>query len=729
MSKAYTSSNYDGKSVLQLQIVITEDSYSSTGSSSRVIAEYYFIAVNQPVNRLSGNVDSDYGTSQTITCRLGSVSKTFTTNAYAIADAINSFGDRMYIGTITTTVNRNASGGANINASASCTLTWRSGYPSRNVTANYPCTKLKSTVTYDANGGTNAVNSEYKYYGYILALTQVPTRAGYKFLGWSTSKSRNDIITSYSSDSNITLYAIWEILEFDIAFTPKTIRLLPYFFVGINGFKYFTTEATSQLTGVNFSFDMSGVTDFTISPITEKGRSFVCGNKYGYFDVSSTCVMNTLRETGVTQTTDIDGNTTDVLPIQFVIKCKINGTSTSFTRTVDFPIEDYKPFDIQTSSVWADTTGENLVYFKFLVTYPPSFNPSVQAMNVEPPLLYNNMLLTLVEKTINNDGTILVTCNLDANNLTKLTPASTLNKRGIKMTGGGYDSGEGNMLLRYQVTPGEQIYLNLAEPKERTSGAAATYLFQNTDSVHTTKVDLVGTPVGGVVKDIVTVPEGATWLIVSQLTTTATNVVSRYSDNMTVATSYCNAETPYDKIANRGLIAGVDWEVVDNVVQTKRVIQMGFGGMMYALDGYNLQVTRYSETSDGVYSQTSQSDWIADAYFNEGEFLKIALKDTAEKTNVEPVSSCEKHLMWLRESDSTRTWYPHVYSDDGSVVTPQETTMLISTSGECSAKCFIETDYVQGFLRGGVACAKEFVEGDEIIFKPDGFTFNEIKEV
>ena len=70
------------------------------------------------------------------------------------------------------------------------------------------------TVAFDANGGTNAPSSQTKTYGVALTLTTaIPTRANYRFDGWS--KDRNATSASYSAggsytdNAGVTLYAVW----------------------------------------------------------------------------------------------------------------------------------------------------------------------------------------------------------------------------------------------------------------------------------------------------------------------------------------------------------------------------------------------------------------------------------------------------------------------------------------------------------------------------------------
>jgi len=70
------------------------------------------------------------------------------------------------------------------------------------------------TINYNANGGSGVPESQTKYYGITLTLSNiVPTRSGHTFLGWSTNSS--DTSATYSSGANYTanagatLYAIW----------------------------------------------------------------------------------------------------------------------------------------------------------------------------------------------------------------------------------------------------------------------------------------------------------------------------------------------------------------------------------------------------------------------------------------------------------------------------------------------------------------------------------------
>ena len=72
------------------------------------------------------------------------------------------------------------------------------------------------TVSYNANGGTGAPNSQTKYRlkNLTLALT-TPSRTNYRFTGWNTKADGSGTPYSaggtYDKDANLTLYARWEL--------------------------------------------------------------------------------------------------------------------------------------------------------------------------------------------------------------------------------------------------------------------------------------------------------------------------------------------------------------------------------------------------------------------------------------------------------------------------------------------------------------------------------------
>ena len=82
------------------------------------------------------------------------------------------------------------------------------------------------TVTYNASGGTGAPNSQTKTHGVNLTLSSSkPTRTGYTFLGWSTNSSATSATyqpgSSFSSNSNTTLYAVWKANTYTVTYNAN----------------------------------------------------------------------------------------------------------------------------------------------------------------------------------------------------------------------------------------------------------------------------------------------------------------------------------------------------------------------------------------------------------------------------------------------------------------------------------------------------------------------------
>ena len=73
--------------------------------------------------------------------------------------------------------------------------------------------RVTYTLTYNANGGSNAPSSQTGATSYTISST-VPTRFGYKFLGWSKSSSATSATyvagNSITLTSSTTLYAVWQ---------------------------------------------------------------------------------------------------------------------------------------------------------------------------------------------------------------------------------------------------------------------------------------------------------------------------------------------------------------------------------------------------------------------------------------------------------------------------------------------------------------------------------------
>ena len=83
------------------------------------------------------------------------------------------------------------------------------------------------TIKYDINGGTGntPANQTKKYGDTIQITTDTPTRTGYTFQGWATTKAIADKGTveynsgaNYNKDEDVTLYAVWKIITYTIQY-------------------------------------------------------------------------------------------------------------------------------------------------------------------------------------------------------------------------------------------------------------------------------------------------------------------------------------------------------------------------------------------------------------------------------------------------------------------------------------------------------------------------------
>ncbi|MBQ9015826.1 MAG: InlB B-repeat-containing protein [Firmicutes bacterium] len=86
--------------------------------------------------------------------------------------------------------------------------------------------KADYVITYKANGGTGAPAAQTKKSGKSVTLSQtVPTREGYNFLGWAKKADAASPAaefapgSTYTTDANLTLYAVWSMDSYDVVTT------------------------------------------------------------------------------------------------------------------------------------------------------------------------------------------------------------------------------------------------------------------------------------------------------------------------------------------------------------------------------------------------------------------------------------------------------------------------------------------------------------------------------
>jgi uncharacterized repeat protein (TIGR02543 family) len=85
--------------------------------------------------------------------------------------------------------------------------------------------KTQYTVSYDANGGSGAPSAQTKWFGEALTLqTGSPTRTGYTFQGWATSKSGSAAYSpgeKYTGNAALLLYAVWKANTYSVTYNAN----------------------------------------------------------------------------------------------------------------------------------------------------------------------------------------------------------------------------------------------------------------------------------------------------------------------------------------------------------------------------------------------------------------------------------------------------------------------------------------------------------------------------
>lgn len=131
-----------------------------------------------------------------------------------------------------------------------------SGNANLNLTAQWKANTY--TVSYNANGGSGAPGKQTKTYGVTLKLSSTkPTRTNYNFKGWATSPNGGVVYQpggSYTNNSAITLYAVWE-----LAYTAPRIS-------GVS-VRRCTSDGTGSETGTYVKVSFSWATDKTVTGI------------------------------------------------------------------------------------------------------------------------------------------------------------------------------------------------------------------------------------------------------------------------------------------------------------------------------------------------------------------------------------------------------------------------------------------------------------------------------
>ena len=113
------------------------------------------------------------------------------------------------------------------------------------------------TLTYDSNGGTGAPSAQTVTKGGTIVIpSTVPTRSGYTFNGWNTkadgSGDSYDKGNSITLNSNVTLYAEWEIICYGIRYEANGGDS-PVDYTGIAGGGFVTLPTPTKYVTITYN--------------------------------------------------------------------------------------------------------------------------------------------------------------------------------------------------------------------------------------------------------------------------------------------------------------------------------------------------------------------------------------------------------------------------------------------------------------------------------------------
>ena len=137
--------------------------------------------------------------------------------------------------------------------------------------------KASYTVSFNANGGSNAPSSQTKWYGEALTLSSTkPTRTGYTFLGWGTSSSATSVKYkaggSYTDNASDTLYAVWKANTYTIKFDANGGSNAPSSQTKTYGKTLVLT--TNKPTRTNYNFEGWGLSSNTSTVTYNAGGNY-----------------------------------------------------------------------------------------------------------------------------------------------------------------------------------------------------------------------------------------------------------------------------------------------------------------------------------------------------------------------------------------------------------------------------------------------------------------------
>ena len=264
------------------------------------------------------------------------------------------------------------------------------------------------TVSFDANGGTDAPNSQKKTHGQNLILTvAIPTRPNHVFLGWATDSTSKSVAyapgATYTVEEDVTLYAVWQEKNYDFSVSDLTVtpdeieqygkvtvkfrvdswdRNLPYENIPVevllNGTVIYSTTVNFSAYGVqNIVFTLNVGANIGTQTLVARVNWADHGSetRTGNNSVSTTFTVKKVVETS-TSTVSVNGEYTE--GSQVISSFYVNNEGSSDVLPEDNVSFDFlvyyldggkvKTVSQQTwNKVVIPANGRNLVYFKWVV--------------------------------------------------------------------------------------------------------------------------------------------------------------------------------------------------------------------------------------------------------------------------------------------------------------------------------------------------------------------------
>ena len=264
------------------------------------------------------------------------------------------------------------------------------------------------TVSFDANGGSDAPNPQKKTHGQNLILTvAIPTRPNHVFLGWATDSTSKSVVyapgATYTAEEDVTLYAVWQERNYDFSASDLTVtpdeieqygkvtvkfrvdnwdRNLPYANVPVevllNGTVIYSTTVNFSAYGVqNIVFTLNVGASLGTQTLVARinWADHESETRTGNNSTSATFTVKKVVETS-TSTVSVNGEYTE--GSQVISSFYVNNEGSSDVLPEDNVSFDFIVYTLENGTVkvvsqqtWSKVVipanGRNLVYFKWMI--------------------------------------------------------------------------------------------------------------------------------------------------------------------------------------------------------------------------------------------------------------------------------------------------------------------------------------------------------------------------